>query len=76
MGRPARTGLDRPGRHAASAECGSSTGCSTGFHEPRASHLDMLAAIAGTPLLERCYAAALDAGYLWHEFGDVNLLLP
>ena len=51
-------------------------GLLTGLHEPRASHLDMLAAIAGTPLLERCYAAALDAGYLWHEFGDVNLLLP
>jgi S-adenosylmethionine:tRNA ribosyltransferase-isomerase len=51
-------------------------GLLTGFHEPRASHLDMLAAIAGTPLLERCYATALDAGYLWHEFGDVNLLLP
>ena len=51
-------------------------GLLTGFHEPRASHLDMLAAIAGTPLLERSYAAALDAGYLWHEFGDVNLLLP
>jgi S-adenosylmethionine:tRNA ribosyltransferase-isomerase len=51
-------------------------GLLTGFHEPRASHLDMLAAIAGTPLLEHCYAAALDAGYLWHEFGDVNLLLP
>lgn len=51
-------------------------GLLTGFHEPRASHLDMLAAIAGMPLLERCYAAALDAGYLWHEFGDVNLLLP
>ena len=51
-------------------------GLLTGFHEPRASHLDMLAAVAGTPLLDRCYAAALDAGYLWHEFGDVNLLLP
>jgi S-adenosylmethionine:tRNA ribosyltransferase-isomerase len=51
-------------------------GLLTGFHEPRASHLDLLAAVAGTPLLERCYAAALDAGYLWHEFGDVNLLLP
>ena len=51
-------------------------GLLTGFHEPRASHLDMLAAIAGMPLLESCYAEALDAGYLWHEFGDVNLLLP
>jgi S-adenosylmethionine:tRNA ribosyltransferase-isomerase len=51
-------------------------GLLTGFHEPRASHLDMLAAVAGTPLLERSYAAALDAGYLWHEFGDVHLILP
>jgi S-adenosylmethionine:tRNA ribosyltransferase-isomerase len=51
-------------------------GLLTGFHEPRASHLDMLAAIAGSALLERCYRAALDGGYLWHEFGDVNLLLP
>jgi S-adenosylmethionine:tRNA ribosyltransferase-isomerase len=52
------------------------TGLLTGFHEPRASHLDMLAAITPVELLQRCYAAAVDAGYLWHEFGDVNLLLP
>ncbi|WP_199509548.1 S-adenosylmethionine:tRNA ribosyltransferase-isomerase [Nucisporomicrobium flavum] len=51
-------------------------GLLTGFHEPRASHLDMLAAIAGTPLLQRCYDAALEGGYRWHEFGDLNLLLP
>jgi len=50
-------------------------GLLTGFHEPRASHLDMLAAIAGRELLDRCYAEALAHGYLWHEFGDVNLLL-
>jgi S-adenosylmethionine:tRNA ribosyltransferase-isomerase len=49
-------------------------GLLTGLHEPRASHLDMLAAITGSELLERCYRAAIDAGYLWHEFGDVNLL--
>jgi len=49
-------------------------GLLTGFHEPRASHLDMLAAVAGVPLLSRCYAAALAGGYRWHEFGDVNLL--
>ncbi len=52
------------------------SGLLTGFHEPRASHLLMLEAIAGTPLVRRCYTAALDEGYLWHEFGDVNLLLP
>ena len=51
-------------------------GLLTGFHEPRASHLDMLAAIAGHPLLDRVYTEAIDSGYLWHEFGDVNLLLP
>jgi S-adenosylmethionine:tRNA ribosyltransferase-isomerase len=52
------------------------SGLLTGFHEPRASHLDLLAAVAGTDLLDRCYRAAVDAGYLWHEFGDLNLLLP
>jgi S-adenosylmethionine:tRNA ribosyltransferase-isomerase len=51
-------------------------GVLTGLHEPRASHLDMLTAIAGTELLAACYAEALSNGYLWHEFGDVNLLLP
>jgi S-adenosylmethionine:tRNA ribosyltransferase-isomerase len=50
-------------------------GLLTGFHEPKASHLDMLAAIAPTTLLRRCYAEAIEAGYLWHEFGDLNLLL-
>jgi S-adenosylmethionine:tRNA ribosyltransferase-isomerase len=51
-------------------------GLLTGFHEPRASHLLMLAAISGVETLGRGYAAALDEGYLWHEFGDVHLLLP
>jgi S-adenosylmethionine:tRNA ribosyltransferase-isomerase len=51
-------------------------GLLTGFHEPRASHLDLLAAVAGPELLAACYAAAVGHGYRWHEFGDVNLLLP
>jgi S-adenosylmethionine:tRNA-ribosyltransferase-isomerase (queuine synthetase) len=51
-------------------------GLLTGLHEPRSSHLRMLAAFAGPDLLARCYAAAISAGYLWHEFGDVHLLLP
>jgi S-adenosylmethionine:tRNA ribosyltransferase-isomerase len=50
-------------------------GLLTGFHEPHASHLDMLAAVVGADLLDRCYAAAIEGGYLWHEFGDLNLLL-
>jgi S-adenosylmethionine:tRNA ribosyltransferase-isomerase len=48
----------------------------TGWHEPEASHLAMLEAIAGRPLLEASYAAALAERYLWHEFGDVHLILP
>jgi len=51
-------------------------GLLTGLHEPRSSHLRMLAAFAGPELLSRCYQAAITAGYLWHEFGDVHLLLP
>jgi S-adenosylmethionine:tRNA ribosyltransferase-isomerase len=50
-------------------------GLLTGFHEPEASHLDLLRAFAGDALLQRAYGHALDGGYLWHEFGDVHLLL-
>jgi S-adenosylmethionine:tRNA ribosyltransferase-isomerase len=59
-------------------ECGVRTvdGMITGWHEPEASHLQMLEAIAGPALLERSYAAALEHGYLWHEFGDSHLILP
>jgi S-adenosylmethionine:tRNA-ribosyltransferase-isomerase (queuine synthetase) len=51
-------------------------GLLTGLHEPRSSHLRMLAAFAGPELLSRCYEQAIRCGYLWHEFGDVHLLLP
>jgi S-adenosylmethionine:tRNA ribosyltransferase-isomerase len=47
----------------------------TGFHEPKASHLAMLEAIAGRCHLEMAYAAALAGRYLWHEFGDLHLIL-
>ena len=50
-------------------------GLLTGFHEPRATHLDMLAGIAGIDVLEGAYSEALSGGYLWHEFGDLHLLL-
>jgi len=58
-------------------ECGVRTidGLITGWHEPEASHLMMLEAVAGPDLLEASYTAALDAGYLWHEFGDSHLIL-
>ncbi|MCW2933857.1 MAG: S-adenosylmethionine:tRNA ribosyltransferase-isomerase [Actinomycetia bacterium] len=51
-------------------------GLLTGLHEPRSSHLRMLAAFHPGDLLERCYGQALEQGYLWHEFGDVHLMLP
>ena len=47
----------------------------TGLHEPKATHLAMLEALAGRPHLERSYAAALEEKYLWHEFGDLHLIL-
>ena len=50
-------------------------GLLTGLHEPRASHLTMLEAIAGREHLAIAYRAALDAGYRWHEFGDVHLII-
>ena len=36
----------------------------------------MLEAVGGRTLVEDSYRAALERGYLWHEFGDVHLLLP
>ena len=50
-------------------------GLITGWHEPEASHLLLLEAVAGPDLVRRAYAAALSRGYLWHEFGDSCLLL-
>jgi S-adenosylmethionine:tRNA ribosyltransferase-isomerase len=35
----------------------------------------MLEAIAGRAHLEKAYAAALKHRYLWHEFGDLHLIL-
>ena len=50
-------------------------GLLTGFHDPTASHLQMLEAIAGRESLEIAYAAAREHGYRWHEFGDSHLIL-
>ncbi len=48
----------------------------TGLHEPLATHLAMLEALAGREHLKITYAEALRKGYLWHEFGDLHLILP
>lgn len=50
-------------------------GLITGWHEPGASHLDLLAAVAGHDVLARAYAVGDAAGIRWHEFGDSHLLL-
>ncbi len=60
------------------------TGLITGLHEPHATHLQILEAVVGAGLgegvggsrhLERAYAEARRAGYLWHEFGDSHLIV-
>jgi S-adenosylmethionine:tRNA ribosyltransferase-isomerase len=65
-------------RHVVTPETGVQVvdGIVTGWHDPDASHLLMLEAIAGRELVERSYDEALAHGYLWHEFGDSHLLLP
>ena len=50
-------------------------GLLTGLHEPTASHFELLQAFAPKACLSRAYAHAEQAGYLWHEFGDANLIL-
>ncbi|KOG42781.1 S-adenosylmethionine:tRNA ribosyltransferase-isomerase [Streptomyces resistomycificus] len=51
-------------------------GLLTGLHEPEASHLLMLEAVGGRAAMDRAYGEALRGLYLWHEFGDVHLVLP
>jgi len=51
-------------------------GLLSGFHDADSSHLSMLEAIAGRKHLRHAYDALLEQKYLWHEFGDVHLILP
>jgi S-adenosylmethionine:tRNA ribosyltransferase-isomerase len=50
-------------------------GILTGLHEPQASHLEMLEAFLPHDDLMAAYRAAIERHYLWHEFGDVHLIL-
>lgn len=50
-------------------------GLITGLHDPLASHLAMLYAVAGKERVLDAYKEAVDNGYLWHEFGDSHLIL-
>jgi S-adenosylmethionine:tRNA ribosyltransferase-isomerase len=47
----------------------------TGMHEPHASHLDLLSAFVEPGRLQAAYLEAIQHGYLWHEFGDMNLII-
>jgi S-adenosylmethionine:tRNA ribosyltransferase-isomerase len=50
-------------------------GLLTGLHEPEASHLDLLTAFLPGERIRTAYEEAVRRGYLWHEFGDLNLIV-
>lgn len=50
-------------------------GLLTGLHEPESSHLDLLSAFVEPQRLKVVYLQAIEKGYLWHEFGDMNLII-
>jgi S-adenosylmethionine:tRNA ribosyltransferase-isomerase len=50
-------------------------GLLTGLHEPEASHLDLLTAFAPAEAIQAAYLEAIRERYLWHEFGDLNLIV-
>lgn len=62
--------LVHPGRPVRSVD-----GLITGLHDPLASHLAMLYAVAPKELVRSGYAEAVREGYLWHELGDSHLIL-
>ncbi|KGA98801.1 S-adenosylmethionine tRNA ribosyltransferase [Alkalihalobacillus alcalophilus ATCC 27647 = CGMCC 1.3604] len=49
-------------------------GLMTGLHEPDTSHLDLLCAFTEEAYIIDAYRHALKQQYLWHEFGDLNLI--
>jgi S-adenosylmethionine:tRNA ribosyltransferase-isomerase len=46
------------------------------MHEPHATHLAILQSLAGLAHTKMAYSEALRQGYLWHEFGDLHLIMP
>jgi S-adenosylmethionine:tRNA ribosyltransferase-isomerase len=50
-------------------------GLLTGLHEPEASHLDLLTAFLPPSVIREAYQEAVKDRYLWHEFGDLNLII-
>jgi S-adenosylmethionine:tRNA ribosyltransferase-isomerase len=76
-----RDGRVRPGhgytrlRVTAAHELRAVDGLLTGLHEPEASHLDLLTAFLPAERIRTAYEEAVRRGYLWHEFGDLNLIV-
>jgi S-adenosylmethionine:tRNA ribosyltransferase-isomerase len=74
-------GLIRPGhgytrlRITANHTLATVNGLLTGLHEPEASHLDLLTAFLSADEIRTAYEDAVQRGYLWHEFGDLNLIV-
>lgn len=47
----------------------------TNFHGPRTTRLALIMAFAGTDLVKRAYAEAINQGYLFYELGDTTLTI-
>ena len=50
-------------------------GLLTGLHESGASHLEMLSAFVSPDRIRVAYEEAIRRRYLWHEFGDMSLIV-
>ena len=52
-------------------------GLLTGWHERESSHLELLEAVGRSPSSSSAPTRPRSQhGYLWHEFGDLHLILP
>src|SRR5258706_6890583 len=50
-------------------------GLLTRMHEPESSHLDLFSGFVQPERLKAVYLQAIERQYLWHEFGDMNLIV-
>lgn len=50
-------------------------GLLTGFHDPGTTHLALLCTLIPLSVVREAYSEAVERDYLWHEFGDSQLIL-
>ena len=50
-------------------------GIISGMHVPSESHMDIMRAFTHNDLLDEGYTVAVNSGFLWHEYGDVTLVI-